>query len=153
MPLWLWVVNSLMFSDVHKSMAKCKTAVTPLLMHWSYCSRSVSHQCMSVTLPTGSLVQVIMACRLFGTWPSPVIKFFHYKLIWLCPNFKMCHLQNGSHFGVAQIWQKTTTFQPLLCLSALKRSIFLPGYWSHGGSLPYLQSYTIPVITCIYSAY
>ena len=26
------------------SMAKCKTAVTPLLTHWSYCSLALSHQ-------------------------------------------------------------------------------------------------------------
>ena len=26
------------------SMAQCKTAVTPLLMHWSYCSLALSHQ-------------------------------------------------------------------------------------------------------------
>ena len=28
------------------SMAWCKTAVTPLLMHWSYCSLALSHRCM-----------------------------------------------------------------------------------------------------------
>ena len=30
----------------HISMAKCKTAVTPLLIHWSYCSLALSHQNM-----------------------------------------------------------------------------------------------------------
>ena len=34
----------LLSSDNNKSMGKCKTAVTPLLMHWSYCSLELSHQ-------------------------------------------------------------------------------------------------------------
>ena len=29
----------------HMSMAQCKTAVTPLLTHWSYCSLALSHRC------------------------------------------------------------------------------------------------------------
>ena len=28
----------------YKSMAQCKTAVSPLLMHWRYCSLALSHQ-------------------------------------------------------------------------------------------------------------
>ena len=29
---------------IHVSMTLCKTAVTPLLTHWSYCSFALSHQ-------------------------------------------------------------------------------------------------------------
>ena len=30
----------------YRGLAWCKTAVTPLLMHWSYCSLARSHQCI-----------------------------------------------------------------------------------------------------------
>ena len=29
---------------MHTSMAQCKTAVSPLLMHWRYCSLTLSHR-------------------------------------------------------------------------------------------------------------
>ena len=35
MPIWFWWLSTT---------AKCKTAVTPLLMHWSYCSLALSHR-------------------------------------------------------------------------------------------------------------
>ena len=31
-------------TEYHNSMAQCKTAVTPLLMHWSYCSLGLDHR-------------------------------------------------------------------------------------------------------------
>ena len=42
------------------SMAKCKTAVTPLLMHWSYCSLALSHRYHQYS-------SVIMVCVTFCT--------------------------------------------------------------------------------------
>ena len=38
-----FTVSDLLHS-LDKSMAQCKTAVTPLLMHWSYCSLALSHR-------------------------------------------------------------------------------------------------------------
>ena len=35
--------NNLICSILDISMTQCKTAVTPLLMHWSYCSLALSH--------------------------------------------------------------------------------------------------------------
>ena len=50
-------------------MAQCKTAVTPLLTHWSYCSLALSHQ-YGIRDLGSSLIQVI-TCDLFGTKPLP----------------------------------------------------------------------------------
>ena len=33
----------------HGYLCACKTAVTPLLMHWSYCSLALSHQCYVIS--------------------------------------------------------------------------------------------------------
>ena len=39
------LVRHMLMSPPHKIlMAKCKTAVTPLLTHWSYCSLALSHR-------------------------------------------------------------------------------------------------------------
>ena len=38
------ILNAMVsMSRIYVSMAKCKTAVTPLLTHWSYCSLAPSH--------------------------------------------------------------------------------------------------------------
>ena len=47
-PYLLWGNNSTV------SMALCKTAVTPLLTHWSYCSLALSHQYVSVPVASQS---------------------------------------------------------------------------------------------------
>ena len=40
-----WIALKLKYPDSEIiSMAKCKTAVTPLLTHWSYCSLALSHR-------------------------------------------------------------------------------------------------------------
>ena len=44
----------------HISMAKCKTAVTPLLTHWSYCSLALSHRyhVEEMTRPWGATINL-----------------------------------------------------------------------------------------------
>ena len=49
-------------------MAKCKTAVTPLLSHWSYCSLALSH---SVTHPIGSRHGKYWKCTLIARFMGP----------------------------------------------------------------------------------
>ena len=39
----MWNLRSEILPSQNLSMAQCKTAVTPLLMHWSYCSLALSH--------------------------------------------------------------------------------------------------------------
>ena len=39
-----WYIQLKFNHSVYISMALCKTAVTPLLMHWSYCSLALSHR-------------------------------------------------------------------------------------------------------------
>ena len=41
-----WPLWSLGYLRCDVWMAQCKTAVTPLLMHWSYCSLALSHLCV-----------------------------------------------------------------------------------------------------------
>ena len=41
---------SLSYQTIHISMALCKTAETPLLMHWCYCSLALSHQYRSTCI-------------------------------------------------------------------------------------------------------
>ena len=53
-------------SCILMSMAWCKTAVTPVLMHWSYCSLALSHQCVyypCIILLTFSASEIILQMR------------------------------------------------------------------------------------------
>ena len=49
-----------------KSMAQCKTAVTPLLTHWSYCSLALSHRRTVVKLKNECFCVVIKLWLLHG---------------------------------------------------------------------------------------
>ena len=69
-----WIVNKISLKSVwiqltnlqhFKSIPKCKTAVTPLLMHWSCCSLVLSGQCNLWTL---CLIQILLIQRYWLDW-------------------------------------------------------------------------------------
>ena len=101
------------------SMARCKTAVTPLLPHWSYCSPVLNHLILLVLLLNNSIL-------VKGSW-------YAMRFVWSNKLSVMIYLYTWIRF-ITRFGVRTTLHPLCCCYSWSEWHHFIPLIMSHAKS-------------------